>query len=84
MTKQCSCKLFLYYYSVAEGFAAAELVRVDDTSVRVLWAAPTQPKGEVTGYFIYVDGLKIDTNINTPGSYLLTGLTPYTIFTVQV
>ena len=74
----------LHCISAPEGLAAPRLLSIDDTTLRIVWTAPVRPNGEVTGYFIYLDGTKIDTEMTTPGSYLLQNLRPYTVYTIQV
>ena len=67
-----------------EGLAPPVLIVVDDTTLRVVWSAPSAPNGAVTGYFLYVNGQRIDTLMIQPGSYLLEDMEPYTIYTIQV
>ena len=74
----------LHCISAPEGLATPRLLSIDDTTLRIVWTAPERPNGEVTGYFIYLDGTKIDTEMTTPGSYLLQNLRPYTVYTIQV
>ena len=75
----CTC-----FITAPEGLAPPALIVVDDTTLRVVWSAPTSPNGQVTGYYIYLDGERIDTNMIVPGSYLLTNLQPYTIYSIHV
>ncbi len=73
-----------YICTAPEGLAPPVLVVINDMTLRVVWQPPTSPNGQVTGYYIYLDGEEIDTGMTTPGSYLLTDLQPYTIYTIQV
>ena len=57
---------------------------VSETALRVSWMAPEIPNGKITGYNIYVNGEKIETNMATPGSYVVTNLQPYTVYIIQV
>ncbi|XP_064622303.1 usherin-like [Lineus longissimus] len=66
------------------GLNAPTLTVVSDNSLRVTWTAPSNPNGEITAYNIYVDGENITTGMTVPGSYAVTGLKPYVIYSVQV
>jgi usherin len=66
------------------GLDAPTLTVVSDTSLRVTWTAPSNPNGQITAYSIYVNGRNISTDMTVPGSYAVTGLLPYTIYSVQV
>ncbi len=46
--------------------------------------APGKPNGQVTGYYLYKNGERIDTGLLIPGSYVLADLQPYTVYEIQV
>ena len=61
------------------------LIRVvNESSLRVSWAAPITPNGPVIGYYIFVNGLETDPETAIPGSYVITGLQPYTVYSILV
>lgn len=70
--------------TVPDGVRPPLVYSLNDTSVRVSCIAPLRPNGQVTGYFIYVNGLKVDPLLRSPGSYVVTNLHPYTVYDVQV
>lgn len=72
------------YFTAPEGLSPPQLLPISDHSLQVVWSAPAKPNGQVTGYYIYLDGVKISTNQTTAGSYIITDLQPYTVYTVQV
>ncbi|KAM9466939.1 usherin [Clarias gariepinus] len=67
-----------------EGVFPPEIVTLNSTSVRVLWAAPLVPNGAITHYSIYLDGHVYSSTDNTSGSLELGGLQPFTVYDVQV
>ncbi|KAK1793453.1 hypothetical protein P4O66_011830 [Electrophorus voltai] len=67
-----------------DGVFPPEVVILNSTSARVLWAAPLFPNGAVTRYSVYLDGQFYTSTGNTSGSLLLGGLLPFTIYDVQV
>lgn len=71
-------------FSVPDGVRAPVVNALNDTSIRVSWVEPLRPNGQITAYFIYVNGLKIDPKLSLPASYVVTNLKPYTIYNVQV
>ncbi|XP_041351149.1 usherin-like [Gigantopelta aegis] len=66
------------------GLAPPILTVISDTSLRVAWTAPQNPNGEIQNYTVYVDKEQIPTNQTTPGSMILTGLEPYTVYNIYV
>ncbi|XP_068172657.1 usherin isoform X1 [Antennarius striatus] len=64
--------------------SAPEVVTVDSSTVRVLWFPPLRPNGVITGYNIYVNGRLHGSESNSSGSYLLGGLLPFTVYSIQV
>uniref|UniRef100_A0A4W4GYM7 Usher syndrome 2A (autosomal recessive, mild) n=1 Tax=Electrophorus electricus TaxID=8005 RepID=A0A4W4GYM7_ELEEL len=67
-----------------DGVFPPEVVILNSTSARVLWAAPLFPNGAVMRYSVYLDGQFYTSTGNTSGSLLLGGLLPFTIYDVQV
>ncbi|XP_049320201.1 usherin isoform X1 [Astyanax mexicanus] len=67
-----------------EGVFPPEVVTLNSTSVRVLWAAPLVPNGAVTQYSIYLDEQLYASTDNTSGSLELGGLLPFTVYDIQV
>lgn len=57
---------------------------ISDTILKVSWSAPETPNGDITGYYIFLNDRRFSTNLDEAGSYILTGLLPYTIYRVQV
>ena len=55
-----------------------------ETSVRVSWNAPLTPNGAITGYYIYLNTDRVPTNMLTAGSYVISNLQPYTVYSIQV
>lgn len=72
------------FSSAPEGAFPPEVVTLNSTSVRVLWAAPLVPNGAITHYSIYLDGQLYISTDNTSGSVELGGLQPFTVYDVQV
>ncbi|KAJ8400313.1 hypothetical protein AAFF_G00396960 [Aldrovandia affinis] len=67
-----------------EGVFPPEVLTLNSTAVRVLWAAPLLPNGAVTEYAVYLDGQRHTTGKNAPGSFELSGLLPFTVYDIQV
>ncbi|KAF7704133.1 hypothetical protein HF521_021205 [Silurus meridionalis] len=67
-----------------EGVFPPEIVTLNSTSVRVLWAAPLVPNGAITHYSVFLDGRLYTSTDNTSGSLELGGLQPFTVYDVQV
>lgn len=58
---------------------------VSDTSIRIAWVVPAEPNGVVTEYRIYIDEERIQEVVTSqPGSYVLDGLIPYTVYSFHV
>lgn len=67
-----------------EGVDTPTLNIVSEEAIRVSWMAPTSPNGKITGYNVVKNGEIIETGLVLPGSYVLTGLQPYTVYEIQV
>ncbi len=67
-----------------EGLAPPQLVSIDETTLRVIWTAPQKTNGEITGYNIYLDDVKIETGMKYAGSYTIDDLRPFVRYMVQV
>jgi usherin len=72
------------YILAPEGVDTPTLSIVSETAIRVSWMAPQTPNGDITGYNIYVNKEKTETGLVLPGSYIITGLQPYTVYEIQV
>ena len=57
---------------------------ISDTILKVTWLEPETPNGEITGYYIYLNHGRFSTNSAEAGSYILTELLPYTVYTIEV
>ncbi|NXL36266.1 USH2A protein, partial [Glaucidium brasilianum] len=66
-----------------EGMFPPEVVIINSTAVRVIWTSPSNPNGVVTEYSIYVNNKQHKTGMNEPGSFLLTALSPFTVYDIQ-
>ncbi|KAG5265428.1 hypothetical protein AALO_G00242380, partial [Alosa alosa] len=67
-----------------EGVFPPEVVTLNSTTVRVLWAEPLVPNGAITQYGVYVDDQLRGTAGNTTGSLELGDLLPFTVYDIQV
>ncbi|XP_030630773.1 LOW QUALITY PROTEIN: usherin [Chanos chanos] len=67
-----------------QGVFPPEVVTLNSSAVRVLWAAPLIANGAITLYSVYVDERLYSTASNTTGSLELTGLLPFTVYDIQV
>ncbi|KAK3093068.1 hypothetical protein FSP39_010666 [Pinctada imbricata] len=67
-----------------EGVHPPSISILSETSVRISWSAPDIANGEITGYSIYTNDVRTPTNMVVPGSYVLTNLLPYTVYSIQV
>uniref|UniRef100_A0A663LW22 Usherin n=1 Tax=Athene cunicularia TaxID=194338 RepID=A0A663LW22_ATHCN len=67
-----------------EGMFPPEVVIINSTAVRVIWTSPSNPNGVVTEYSIYVNNKQHKTGMNEPGSFLLTALSPFTVYDIQI
>ncbi|XP_069464673.1 usherin [Ambystoma mexicanum] len=67
-----------------EGMLPPEIVILNSTAVRVIWAPPASPNGAVTEYSVYVNEKKFLTGMNETGSYVLGDLLPFTVYNVQM
>lgn len=67
-----------------EGVFPPEVVTLNSTAVRVLWAEPQVPNGAITQYGIYVDDQLRGTASSTTGSLELGDLLPFTVYDIQV
>ncbi|KAK7153113.1 hypothetical protein R3I93_011118 [Phoxinus phoxinus] len=67
-----------------EGIFPPEVVTLNSTAVRVLWAAPLVPNGAVTLYSVYLDDRLYESTSNGSGSLEVGGLLPFTVHSIQV
>ncbi|XP_053408878.1 usherin-like [Mercenaria mercenaria] len=67
-----------------EGVDTPTLSIVSEAAIRVSWMAPQKANGDITGYNIYNNNEKTETGLVLPGSYVLTGLQPYTVYEIQL
>eukprot|EP00062_Callorhinchus_milii_P018719 gi/632972566/ref/XP_007902721.1/ PREDICTED: usherin [Callorhinchus milii] len=67
-----------------EGMLPPEVIVINSTAVRVIWTSPSNPNGLVTEYSIYVNNKRHQTAMNLPGSFILTDLSPFTVYEIQV
>ncbi|MBN3306045.1 USH2A protein, partial [Amia calva] len=67
-----------------EGVFPPEVITLNSTAVRVIWTAPLNPNGVVTEYSVYVNDLQHRTELDSPGSFVLGGLLPFTVYNIQV
>ncbi|KAM5238832.1 usherin [Ctenodactylus gundi] len=67
-----------------QGLLPPEVVIVNRTAARVIWTSPSNPNGAVTGYSVYVNSELYKTGMDAPGSLFLRGLSPFTIYDIQV
>ena len=84
MTVKCLLIKTLYLFLAPEGVAPPSVAVVSETTIRVSWVAPLKPNGQIIGYFIHVINNKIPTDMTVPGSYLVTNLLPYTVYSIKV
>lgn len=71
--------------SAPQGVVSPQLQVLSDSSVRVTWSAPSKPNGRVTLYQLYLDNVRLsDVNSSIPGSHVIEGLVPYTVYTFYV
>ena len=71
-------------FTAPEGLDAPQLFVLNDTALHVAWLPPREPNGEVTNYFLYVDGQRMNIGGAETRSFILAGLEPYTIYAIQV
>ncbi|XP_069911419.1 usherin isoform X2 [Oryctolagus cuniculus] len=67
-----------------QGMPPPEVVIINSTAVRVIWTSPSNPNGVVTEYSVYVNNQLYKTGMDVPGSFILRGLSPFTIYDIQV
>ncbi|KAM9212500.1 usherin [Dugong dugon] len=67
-----------------QGMLPPEVVIINSTAVHVIWTSPSNPNGVVTEYSIYVNNKLYETGMDVPGSFILKGLSPFTIYDIQV
>lgn len=83
-----SCSRDLLWLSLCvaepEGVFPPEVVTLNSTAVRVLWASPLVPNGAVTQYSVYLDGRLYESTSNGSGSLEVGGLLPFTVHSIQV
>ena len=79
MSHHCQC-----LFTAPHGLDSPHLTIVNRTALRVIWKAPKTPNGQIIAYNLYVDDHKISTGMITSGSYILSHLQPFQIYTVKV
>ncbi|XP_048212729.1 usherin [Perognathus longimembris pacificus] len=67
-----------------QGMPPPEAVIINSTAVRVIWPSPSNPNGVVTEYSVYVNNKLYRTGKDMPGSFILGGLSPFTVYDIQV
>ncbi|XP_041469805.1 usherin-like [Lytechinus variegatus] len=67
-----------------EGFAAPLISVLSPSAVNVMWLPPDQPNGEITQYVIYLDGQPHGSVESNQLLYIMAGLQPYTVYSIQV
>lgn len=71
-------------FAEPEGVFPPEVLTLNSTAVRVMWAPPLLPNGAVTQYSIYLDGRLYGSTGNESGSLEVGGLLPFTVHSIQV
>ncbi|EGV92555.1 Usherin [Cricetulus griseus] len=66
------------------GMLPPEVVVINSTAVRVIWTSPSNPNAIVTESSVYVNNQLYKTGVSVPGSFILKGLSPFTIYDIQV
>ncbi|XP_052001042.1 usherin [Xyrauchen texanus] len=66
------------------GVFPPEVVTLNSTAVRVLWAPPLVPNGAVTHYSIFLDGGLYESTGNESGSLEVGGLLPFTVHNIHM
>ncbi|KAL1769802.1 usherin isoform X1 [Sigmodon hispidus] len=66
------------------GMLPPEVVIINSTAVHVIWTSPSSPNGTVTKSSVYVNNKLYKTGMDVPGSFILRGLSPFTIYDIQV
>lgn len=61
-----------------------EVVIINSTAVHVIWTSPSNPNGIVTESSVYVNNKLCKTGMDVPGSFILKGLSPFTVYNIQV
>lgn len=67
-----------------EGFAAPLISVLSPSAVNVMWLPPTQPNGDITQYVIYLNGERHGSVESNQLLYIMAGLQPYTVYSIQV
>lgn len=76
---------YLCIRTAPRGVEPPLLFVVSDSAIRVSWVEPLRPNGRVTSYRIYLDGERIAAvDSAQPGSHVVDGLEPYTIYEFMV
>ncbi|GFO50464.1 usherin, partial [Plakobranchus ocellatus] len=66
------------------GLPPPTLAVVSTSGLRVSWMAPTQPNGDIISYTIIIGDQRVETGLITPGSFIVDGLQPYTVYSVSM
>ncbi|GFR82563.1 usherin, partial [Elysia marginata] len=67
-----------------EGLPPPVLSAVSTSEIRVSWLAPIQPNGDIISYTIIVGDRRVDPQMVLPGSFVIGGLQPYTVYSVTM
>ncbi|KAM4814939.1 usherin-like, partial [Thomomys bottae] len=67
-----------------QGMPPPEAVIINSTAVSVIWTSPSNPNGVVTEYSVYVNNKLYRTWKDAPGSFIVRGLSPFTVYDIQV
>uniref|UniRef100_A0A2C9JJ39 Usherin n=1 Tax=Biomphalaria glabrata TaxID=6526 RepID=A0A2C9JJ39_BIOGL len=66
------------------GLSPPQISVVSTNSLRIAWAAPGQPNGEIVSYTILVNDRRIPTGSKYPGSAVVSDLQPFTIYDIKI
>ncbi|XP_052593935.1 usherin [Peromyscus californicus insignis] len=72
------------YDEEPQGMLPPEVVIINSTAVHVIWTSPSNPNGIVTESSVYVNNKLCKTGMDVPGSFILKGLSPFTVYDIQV
>ena len=73
-----------YFFPAPKGLPPPVLSAVSTSELRVSWSAPSQPNGDIISYTIVLGDRSINTQMVVPGSTVIDGLQPYTVYNVAV
>ncbi|XP_055465169.1 usherin [Psammomys obesus] len=72
------------YDEEPRGMLPPEAVIINSTAVRVIWTSPAHANGVVTESSVYVNDKPYKAGVDVPGSFILEGLSPFTVYDIQV